>query len=146
MQKLSKSPNVSAAARAAKVSRQWAYQMREEDPDFAAAWDEALQISLDDAEGELYRRAVKGTLKPVFQGGEKVGSVREYSDTLLIFLLKAHKPDVYRETTRNEHTGKDGGPIQQVVSHQQDLSKLSIDELKSLQSIVLKMGDATPDA
>lgn len=85
--------------------------MRDEDPDFAAAWDEALASSLDDAEGELYRRAVKGTLKPVYQGGAKVGSIREYSDTLLIFLLKSHKPSVYRETTRNEHTGKDGEPI-----------------------------------
>lgn len=36
--------------------------------------------------------------------------VREYSDTLAIFLLKAHKPEKYRE--RHEHTGPNGGPIQ----------------------------------
>ena len=37
--------------------------------------------------------------------------VREYSDTLLIFLLKSHRPGVYRETLRQEHSGPGGGPI-----------------------------------
>lgn len=46
---------------------------------------------------------------------------------------------------KREHTGKDGGPIEQVVKHDNDLSKLSIDELKSLQSIVLKMSDEPTD-
>lgn len=121
--KLSKSPNISAAARAAKVSRQTVYRVRSEEPEFAAAWDEALAISLDDAEGEMYRRAVKGTLKPIYQQGTKVGSVREYSDTLLIFMLKAHKPEVYRETVRSEITGKDGETIPIAIV------KMPIDEL-----------------
>jgi len=138
--KLSKSPNVSAAARSAKVSRQTVYRVREEEPEFAAAWDEALAISLDDAEGELYRRAVKGTVKPVFQGGVQVGGVREYSDTLLIFMLKAHKPEVYRETVRNELSGKDGGPIETTVKH--DLSRLSVDELKAMRDMVAKATNA----
>lgn len=37
-------------------------------------------------------------------------AIREFSDTLAIFLLKAHKPEKYRE--RYEHTGPGGGPIQ----------------------------------
>jgi len=46
-------------------------------------------------EREAYRRAVEGNDKPVYQGGKKVGTVKEYSDGLLTFLLKARKPEVY---------------------------------------------------
>lgn len=94
---LRRAPNITAAARAAGVSRAAAYLARRDDPAFATAWGEALAESLDAAEGELYRRAVHGTVKPVYQGGRKVGEVREFSDLLLIFLLKAHRPGLYRE-------------------------------------------------
>ena len=43
------------------------------------------------------RRASEGTLKPVFYQGKMCGEIREYSDTLLIFLLKARRPETYRE-------------------------------------------------
>ena len=121
---LSKSPNITKAAKAAGYTRQRVYQIRDEDPDFAKLWDDALAQSLDTAEGELYRRAVRGVVKPVYQGGVEVGKIREYSDTLMIFLLKAHKPEVYREVTRNELTGKNGGPIQH-----KDVTELTDDEL-----------------
>lgn len=111
LDKLRKAPNITTAARAAGITRQAAYLKRETDLDFAAAWDEALLSAIENAEGEMYRRAVKGTIKPIFQNGARVGSVREYSDTLLIFMLKAHKPEIYRETVRNETTGKDGEPL-----------------------------------
>ena len=112
LDRLRKDPNIAKAARAVGYTRQRMYQMRDEDPAFAEAWNEALLEAIDMAEGEVYRRGVKGTLKPVYQGGAKVGTIREYSDTLLIFLLKAHKPEKYRETSRQELTGPDGGPIQ----------------------------------
>lgn len=41
----------------------------------------------------------------------KVDEIRRYSDLLTIFLLKAHRPDKYRETTRQELSGPAGGPI-----------------------------------
>jgi hypothetical protein len=110
---LAKSPNVTAACQRAKVSRSWAYAEREANSEFAAAWDEALEMGVDEAQGELHRRAVKGVLEPVFYQGEEVGHIRRYSDTLLMFLLKAHRPEVYRETVRSELTGANGGPIEQ---------------------------------
>lgn len=110
---LAKSPNVTAACQRAKVSRSWAYAQRDLDADFAAAWDEALEMGIDEAQGELHRRAVKGVLEPVYYKGEKVGHIRRYSDTLLMFLLKAHRPEIYRETVRSELTGANGGPIEQ---------------------------------
>jgi hypothetical protein len=44
-----------------------------------------------------------------YEGGARVGEVREYSDTLLLAMLKGRRPDVYRE--RHEVTGKDGKPL-----------------------------------
>lgn len=109
---LRKEPNITRAAYAAGYTRQYAYQLKDADPDFAEAWKEALEESVDLAESEMHRRAYKGTVKPVFYLGARVGGIREYSDTLAIFLMKAHRPEKYRETVRNEMTGKDGGPIQ----------------------------------
>lgn len=92
--------NVSAAARAARASRNFVYEQRHADEAFATAWDEALQLGTAGLEDEARRRAFEGVRKPVHQGGKLVGYVRDYSDTLLIFLLKAHDPK-FRETTRN---------------------------------------------
>jgi uncharacterized protein YdbL (DUF1318 family) len=105
-------PNVSAAARAINISRRHAYTIREQDPAFAQAWDEAVDEAVDTLETEARRRAIEGTTRPVFYKGEEVGGIREYSDTLTIFLLKAHRPEKYRERTSTELTGPDGGPVE----------------------------------
>jgi len=124
LEKLSKSPNVTAAAKAAGYSRKHFYELRNNDPEFAEAWQDALNQSLDTAEGELYRRAVRGVVKKIYYQDKHIDTVREYSDTLLIFLLKSHKPEVYRETVRNELTGKDGDSIPIVVVQPGLLDKL----------------------
>jgi hypothetical protein len=111
---LGESPNVSAACRAAGVSRKTAYQLRGEDEEFRKAWDDAVEESTDNLVGEAYRRAYQGTVKPVYQGGEHVGSVREYSDTLTIFLLKAHRRAVYGDKGQVDVTSG-GQPVQTVV-------------------------------
>ena len=43
------------------------------------------------------RRALEGGEEPVFYQGKIVGSVRKYSDTLLMFMLKARRPERYRD-------------------------------------------------
>lgn len=106
---LRKCHNVARCARAVGVSRQTPYDARESDPVFAAEWDAVKEEFSDKLETEGFRRAHDGTLKPVFQGGAKVGQVREYSDTLLIFLLKGNRPEKYRD--RHELSGPNGGPI-----------------------------------
>ena len=60
---------------------------------FEAVQDQAAQA----LEDEAVRRAYEGAERPVYQGGKKVGVVQEYSDTLLIFLLKGLRPAKYRE-------------------------------------------------
>jgi hypothetical protein len=102
---------VTAAAKAADVQRSTVYEWRAGDEAFAREWAEVEERSIELLELEAYRRAHDGVEKPVFQGGEEVGVVQEYSDTLLIFLLKARRPGVYREHYHHEHTGPQGGPI-----------------------------------
>lgn len=94
---LAETGNVSAAAKLAGVARQTAYEAKELRPEFAARWDDALEEACDALELEARRRAKDGAEKPVFYLGREVSRVREYSDVLLIFLLKAHRPEKYRE-------------------------------------------------
>jgi len=138
--------NVGRAAKRVRVNRGTFYAHRLEDADFAQAWDKAIADSESILEDEALRRAVDGTLKPVYQGGKRVGTVREYSDTLLIFMLKARNPKRYRESMKHEMSGPDGGPIQTQGTHAIDLTKCSEDELRLLQGIAARHEDTTPGA
>lgn len=81
---------VTNAAKLARIDRKTAYNWRETDQVFADAWDGALEVGTEKLEKEATRRAL------------------ESSDTLLIFLLKARRPNVYRDRISAELTGKDG--------------------------------------
>lgn len=109
---------MSRSAKEAGVARQVAYRERDSSNAFREAWDDAIEEGLDFLEEEARRRAFEGTEKPVFYKGEECGYVREFSDTLMIFLLKGGRPEKYAERVKNEHTGKGGGPIEviEVVS------------------------------
>jgi hypothetical protein len=100
--------NVSRAAKAAKLHRSWVYEQREKDEAFATRWKEAEEIACDALEEEARRRALKGTLKPIYQGGKRVGQVREFSDTLMVILLKAHRREKYgdKQSLEVNHGGK----------------------------------------
>ena len=112
---LAKWGNVRLAAEAVAVSRSRAYELRDEDPSFAEAWDAAVDEAADRLEQEAWRRAVNGWEEPVFgslgggAGTGEVGRVQRFSNSLLIFLLKGHRPEKYAE--RHKLTGKEGGPI-----------------------------------
>jgi hypothetical protein len=87
---------IALGAQAAGVSSQTCYKARRDDPDFAAAWDEALERHADACEREAYRRAVEGVDEPVFWQGEECGAVRKYSDRLLSERLQSRRPEAYR--------------------------------------------------
>ncbi len=78
------------------MSKTAVHLSRRRDEKFARAWDRALDSATDRLEQEAVRRAVDGVDEPVYQGGKKVGSITRYSDTLLIFLLKANR-DKFRQ-------------------------------------------------
>ena len=82
---LGKSANVSHACIRAGISRQAAYRAYDTDLEFRDQWDRALEEACDVLEKEAWRRALK------------------QSDTLLIFLLKAHRPLKYREVIQTQN-------------------------------------------
>lgn len=95
---LSKTGNVSKSAKSARISRKTAYELKNESPEFNERWNEAMETAVDTLELEAWRRAARGTRKPTgWYQGIPGGYVQEYSDTLLIFLLKAHRPEKFRE-------------------------------------------------
>jgi hypothetical protein len=78
--------------------------LRKNDPDFEEAMFEAKNAYVDGLEAEADRRAIEGVVKPVYYRGVRVdnGEVRDFSDTLLIFRLKAERPEKYRENIKAE--------------------------------------------
>lgn len=100
------SANVSRAARAAGVARTYVYEAKKADPDFAAAWAEAITEGVDELEESARDWALKGVKTPVFYKGRKVGYVHVKNAGVLLALLKAHRPDVYGNKVTAEHTGE----------------------------------------
>ena len=101
---LASSGNVSLAAHTAKISRGSLYHWRERDKGFAAAWLEAIEVATDALEAEARRRAIEGVETAIVHGGRMVRddagnplTIRRYSDTLLALLLRAHRPEKYRD-------------------------------------------------
>lgn len=108
--------NVLRAAQAAKIERRRVYDWLEKDEAFATAYRFAEVESTEVLEDEARRRAVDGVDKQrrVYDNrGNLIDEYTEtsYSDTLLIFLLKARNPGKYRDNARLELTGADGNPI-----------------------------------
>ena len=99
--------NVSAAARAAGSCRSRCYESRRRDRIFAAAWADALEEAADRLEMEAFRRAVTGVGEDRFFKGSVVGEVTRYSDSLLMFLLRARRPARFgpRPAAEAEDTG-----------------------------------------
>lgn len=93
---------VTEACRAIGVSRVGAYKHAEASEAFEEAWDDARAQYVERLEKEADRRAVEGTEKPVFYKGDECGRILEYSDTLLIFRLKALDPEKYRERSEQK--------------------------------------------
>lgn len=92
---LSAGHSVRAAAEAAGAAFDEPHAWREGDRAFADRWQRAEDAGTDVIEDEAYRRAVTGVEKPIYRGGEVVGHVADYSDSMLMFLLKSRRPDRY---------------------------------------------------
>lgn len=96
--------NVTRAAEESGLGRVYLYQARKHDPDFAAEWDDASKVGAARLEDEARKRAAEGWDEPVWYQGVQCGTVRKYSDTLLICLLKAHHPDKYADRQKTDAT------------------------------------------
>lgn len=125
------SGNLTVAALAAKMSRRTHYTWLATDPEYPALFKEAQDIACDALENEANRRAVKGLRRFKFHLGNAIidpeslmGCQRhgpnrvsngdttpctckpyvehEYSDTLLIFLMKGNLPKKYGQAVTHQ--------------------------------------------
>lgn len=94
---LSRSGSVTLASERSGIRRYTLYRMRAQDEKFAKRWDRHLNLGIDRLQDDALRRAVDGVERPVWRGGKKVGTVQQYDNRLLQFLLRAHRPDIYSE-------------------------------------------------
>jgi len=101
---------VRRAAQAARVSPFAHYRRLERDPSYKLAFDQAWNDGCQRLEDEATRRAVEGWDEPVYQGGQRVGTKRKFSDRLLIARLEAEMPGKYGRQVL-EHSGPGGEPI-----------------------------------
>ena len=106
---LSTGLSVTGAGTQAETPRRTLYNWRAADPVFAAAWDDAVEAGADVLEDEARRRAVEGVEEPALYMGRIVKdeqgnmlTVKKYSDTLMVLLLKGRRPNVYRERVSQE--------------------------------------------
>lgn len=97
--------NIHHAACEAGVTRKQVYNWLN-DPAFKKEFEEAEIEAIEILEQEIRRRAIEGTKKPVFYRGYRCGYVREYSDSLAMFLARGLKPQKYRENVQVNHGGK----------------------------------------
>lgn len=89
--------NKSTAAKCANVSLGLIDYALDKSPRFRKLYEYAEQIAADKIDEEMHRRAIEGYERAVYQDGEKVGTIKKYSDRLLERLAEAHKPDKYTQ-------------------------------------------------
>lgn len=96
------------ACDATAYARTMVYEWRKTDTDFAKRWDDAIESSIQRLEREADRRARDGEPELVLhngnvvmvddgKGGKEPLIRRKRSDVLLIFRLKALRPEIYRD-------------------------------------------------
>lgn len=98
-----------------KITRAKINLMREIDPDFDDRWIEAEESFKDLLEEEAVRRAVEGVEKGVYFKGECVDTERVHSDRLLELLLKANRPEKFKDS-KMELTGAGGKPLEIAIT------------------------------
>lgn len=105
LKELERTSNVSKAAKRAGVHRVSAYNARSESPEFAQAWDDALDVGVNAVEETAFKRAKAG------------------SDALIQFILKTRRRAIYGDKSTVQVGGVDGGPVK--VEHAVESSSLA---------------------
>lgn len=123
------------------------YRWKHDHDDFCQALKAGKDIADDRVERSLYQRAVgyeqddvkifmpSGASEPVYAPFRaKVAA----DTTAAIFWLKNRRGEEWRDKQSHEHTGKDGGPIDQRHDHSFDLTKLDTEDLRDLERLRAK--------
>ena len=114
--KLSETGNVTETCALTNINRPTVYAWRNSDESFARAWDAALELGADAMEDEARRRALAG------------------SDALMVFMLRALRPERYRERTTVDVNNRT----------MVDYRTMSVDELRARLADLRSKQDAPP--
>jgi hypothetical protein len=137
---------VGEAARLAKVDRSTHYHVWMQDPEYQRAFADAREEAADRMEAELMDRVYNGTEEPIVYQGEVQRrsegtpvTIRRKNDILLMFSLKALRPDKFRDNVKAEiaHSGS------LTVTRDPQMSRLSDEQLTMLEAITLASTTAT---
>lgn len=125
---LSQTGRVEASARAVGyTSSAFLQKLRREDEDFAAEWELALAAAADHLGDVAIERAENGVLEPVFYKGQVVGHKVNYSDSLLMFILRKLDPS-YRDSAQTSETNLNVGiaVLPMTAANEQDWEKRAL--------------------
>ena len=115
-------PTAKSAAKKAKIARFSHIRWLVNDPKYAERFDLLRQERVEEFEAEAARRAVTGVERLVTVAGEAV-KMKEYSDALLIFILKAERPEKYRDRREVKHSGGDVNEWAEIIKRSRELSE-----------------------
>lgn len=115
--------SISRAAKAAEIDRGTHYGWLENDPEYRLAFARARERAADALEDEAVRRAREGTERAVTVAGKRE-IVVDYSDLLLIFLLKGMRPEKYRERSEVRMPALEGTLAEVLRSREDKVNKI----------------------
>lgn len=119
--------NVSRACKSSGISRKTAYRYKERDKVFAERWEDAINAGCDKLEQTAHDRAVNGydEVKTIERFGVIVQkeTTTKVSDTVLLRLLEAHRPDKF------------GRKVDVTVEWKEEVKRLGIDPDAVLQQM-----------
>jgi len=102
--KLRETGNVTAATQAAGLDRSAVYRKRNSNKKFRQAWQEAMEEALDKLEAIVWEKAMGSN------DNDQQSTVKSADEKLAIFLLKAHRPEIFGDgklRKRPEGSGMD---------------------------------------
>jgi hypothetical protein len=93
---------ISRAAKAVGINRDTVLNWRNQDSEFEKLFINADCDIADELEAHAIERATTGVRKTVYFRGTRIGETIEKSDTLLMFLLRARRPELYRDKCEHD--------------------------------------------
>lgn len=123
--------NIKMTSRRLKLDKKYHYYWLRNDPEYYEKFQQVRQIAIGDMEDEAHRRAMEGFTIPIYQKGMKVGEMTQFSDNLLMFLLKGAAPERFRDNWKGQEKAE--------VRSDPDLSKLTTEEIETLHAITVQL-------
>jgi len=97
LENFAKTGHFTMSCKVAGVTATTVYQYMRTSDEFKAAVEEAREYSVELMESEARRRAVEGISRIIYYQGMPCGREQQYSDGLLMFLLKGNAPGKYKD-------------------------------------------------